>query len=727
MVAESISARRPPFGRASARRPLRALITAPAIALALALSPLAAALPASASTSPMPTQLHAVADAAGVVLTIAPATSATVSAGQNLAVSVRIENQQNSALGAGTVNLSVEGTTINDRAGLDDWLGGTTDPAIIANTAVVSMPTGAVAAGGSLELQLSVPAAAMPSDSRSGPLGLSASLSVAETPIANDRSAIVWQGPTVVPAQPLTIVVPITTPARTSGLIEPDDLADYTGPSGTLTTQLDAVLGRGVTLGVDPAIIASIRVLGSSVPESALAWLMRLGSSGLPMFALAYADADLAVQAQSGLPATLAAAGLPINAELFADFTPTPSPTPTTTPTASETPGDSKAQTIPNSEELLAWPWTLDAIAWPASNTLNDADPAVLAASGYTSMLLDSGNVDGFLAGASAPHTTIDGVDTVVADAGASALLGAAASATSEIDWRSATAELASTLAVSGESGTLLAVPRGDAASGSRFSRVLDTVATLPWATPSSLSSALTSPASAALSIAPAPEGPERVSLVGRMLALEAPIAEFATVLEHPAALTDSVRLELLALLSNAWLPAATGWADVGNAFVERTLGVTRSISFVEGSPVNVLASTAEVPITIQNSFDQAVNVVITVVPTNGRLIVDGDVKIVIQPQSQSTVRIPVTARIGSGDVTLNATALSPSGVRLGTTSVNVNVQADWEGIGALVVAILAVLFFGFGVVRTIRRRRALRTTEAPAPAQAPAPESTRE
>ncbi len=580
-------------------------------------------------------------------------------------------------------------------------------------------------------------ATALPSDEPSGTLGLSASLSMAENPVANDRSAVVWQGSTLVPPQPLTIVVPITTPARVTGLIAPDDLAEFTGPSGMLTTQLDAVLDRGVTLGVDPAIIASIRVLGSAAPPSAIAWLSRLSNSGLPMFALAYADADLALQTQSGLPTALSPTGLPIDAGLFADFT--PAPTPSTNPTSSIAPSASAPSAAPTSEELLAWPWTLDGIAWPAPNTLDEAGPAILAASGYTTMLLDSGNVTDFLVGASSPHTTIAGISTGVADAGASALLGAATAATSEIDWRSAMADLASTLAVSAESGTLLALPRGDAVSGSRLSRALDSVATLPWATPKTLANTLSSPASAALSIDPTAESPDRVSLVGSMTALEAPIAEFATVLDDPAGLIDSVRLELLALLSNAWRADATGWAKAGNTFVEQTLAVTRSISFVEGSPVNVLASTAEVPITIQNSFDQPVNLVITVVPTNGRLIVDGDVKMVIQPQSQSTVRIPVTARIGSGDVTLNATALSPSGVSLSTTAVNVNVQADWEGIGALIVAILAVLFFGFGLVRTIRRRRALRlndgtahalpehpTPEHPAPKH-PAPENARE
>ena len=50
---------------------------------------------------------------------------------------------------------------------------------------------------------------------------------------------------------------------------------------------------------------------------------------------------------------------------------------------------------------------------------------------------------------------------------------------------------------------------------------------------------------------------------------------------------------------------------------------------------------------------------------------------------------------------------LSPTGVKIGTpTAVTVDVHADWEGIGALIVGILLVLLFGFGIVRNILRRR---------------------
>ena len=38
--------------------------------------------------------------------------------------------------------------------------------------------------------------------------------------------------------------------------------------------------------------------------------------------------------------------------------------------------------------------------------------------------------------------------------------------------------------------------------------------------------------------------------------------------------------------------------------------------------------------------------------------------------------------------------------------TIPVNVQADWEGLGAALLGAAILLFFGFGIFRNIRRRR---------------------
>ncbi|HAN26073.1 MAG TPA: hypothetical protein DCP95_16120, partial [Microbacterium ginsengisoli] len=68
---------------------------------------------------------------------------------------------------------------------------------------------------------------------------------------------------------------------------------------GLLDAELTAVAGTAAVLAVDPAVVASIRVLGSSAPASARAWLQRLMTLPNERFALQYGDADVATQLEA--------------------------------------------------------------------------------------------------------------------------------------------------------------------------------------------------------------------------------------------------------------------------------------------------------------------------------------------------------------------------------------------------------------------------------------------
>jgi len=88
-----------------------------------------------------------------------------------------------------------------------------------------------------------------------------------------------------------------------------------------------------------------------------------------------------------------------------------------------------------------------------------------------------------------------------------------------------------------------------------------------------------------------------------------------------------------------------------------------------------------------------------------------GDIDATIDANSAQTITVPVTAAVGNGEVALRVTLFSPTGAVVGQPAViAVNVHADWEGIGAWVLASVAVLFFGFGIWRNIIRRRRERT-----------------
>ena len=86
---------------------------------------------------------------------------------------------------------------------------------------------------------------------------------------------------------------------------------------GTLTRKLNAVEGQQVAVGIDPMIIASIRILGNTAPQSAIDWLERLDGIGNETFALSYADSDLAALSQAGSGAVLAPTSFVIDPSLY--------------------------------------------------------------------------------------------------------------------------------------------------------------------------------------------------------------------------------------------------------------------------------------------------------------------------------------------------------------------------------------------------------------------------
>src|SRR5690606_22172964 len=106
------------------------------------------------------------------------------------------------------------------------------------------------------------------------------------------RSVLIMSDPAAAEREvPLGVIVPITAGPRSVGLLSADELTEATGPDGRLTALLDAVASAprlSTILAVDPAVLASIRVLGSAAPTVALDWLDRLDGMPNERFALQF-------------------------------------------------------------------------------------------------------------------------------------------------------------------------------------------------------------------------------------------------------------------------------------------------------------------------------------------------------------------------------------------------------------------------------------------------------
>ena len=658
-----------------------------------------------------------------VSIDVSPTGAPILRPGEPLPVTVRITNATADPIPVGSLKIYLAKRALTTRSALDKWLRPEKlgDP---GDLMLAQQTTAPIEAGAAEVYNVTVPAASVSLGAGNawGARGMSATLTTDEDVLAQGRGTFVWYSAEPVTPVRLAVAIPITTPASSTGLIPAKELEAYTEASGLLTRQLEGVIDRPVAIAIDPMIIASIRILGSSAPPTATVWLARLADATNDIFPLGYADADIALQAQAGSKTVLGPTSFEwlIEPDLFTEVPPTPestsdtvTPTPETPPTPSPAPTPG-ALTPPTSAGLLDWDYTMTDIGWPASGVVAKNDLDVFAASGLTTTILSADNVTQTTDDPT-PNTVLslgNGRGLVTDDA-VSLALRDAAEANTEDGWRGAVAEASSQLAVvsaerPGTSRTLLATfDRGWQADPDRLGATLDSLATLPWQAPATLREARSAPQSASVAFDPQSVADARIDVARRLLRREAEVGAFSTAVADPVRVTGAHRLELLGLLSRSWADEPVAWKEATDASFAASADLLRSVTVTTKGPINVVGSKVDIPVTLSNSLGQAVTVKVQVVPSNGRLVVGSDVEATIAANSARTVKVPVTAAVGNGDVTLRVSLYTPDGTRIDSpTQIAVSVHADWEGLGALIFAVIVVLFFGFGVWRNILRRR---------------------
>lgn len=453
----------------------------------------------------------------------------------------------------------------------------------------------------------------------------------------------------------LSVIVPITAPATTTGLLDAEQLAQLTAPLGELSRTLDALDGVPVTLAIDPAIPASVAALGSDAPTAAIDWVNRL--SGWETFGLLYADADPTLLTQSSLGA------VPASAE----------PTGRWTPAADGL--------------ILTSPDTVVASDIPKLAT--HAPYGILV---WSSQLADTEEANAVAA--------VDRERILIVDAEVSARIGRAAANGTLTSVRTAidrdTIAVVDPAAAAGLRDVLTAIDADPRIA------VVPLVAGISAAEVDDEGGKI---AGAEVTIVDRPQDPERVAAFNRLVAEDALDARFAQILDDPLSITAPDARRTLALASRAWVGDAS-WLqaieDETRAAVERR-GLVRIVE----SDSLFLADRSSLPVSIENGLDEPITVDVRVKASNPRLdLADGAQRATVAPDSQSTVHFDAVA-VSNGTVRVTVTLAAPDGESIGHTAVaSVNVQAGWETpIVLTAIGLLAALLV-VGIIRTIRRNR---------------------
>lgn len=662
-----------------------------AVAAVLTLLTAGVSLPAAQAAAPeVPSALsfHVAAEDDGVV-----------AAGGDLRVALSVVNQTSTTVPAATAALAVGRAPLASRAAVASWLEGESSPSLrrVGEQDLATVPSlSAVTATTTVEVG---------DDLEPGVYALRATY-------GSSQGTLVARGVWVVAdededAGQIAVVVPITAGPLTSGLLSSEELAALTAEGGSLRTQLDAVTGTDAVLAIDPALAAAIRVLGTTAPASATEWLDDLLALPNSRFALQFGDADLATQFDAGLAAPLTVPTLAPSLVTAGIAQPTPGPTATPA-----TPGTDEPS-VPDVESLTDIGASRDGVSWPADGTTSPGLLAWLEAQDDDALTIVASRD---VAGEEGARARSGDADLLVHDAAVSDALLTASTAPRRID-RSAALATASAYAsfTPAETPLLVTVGRADDRTPLALRTAVRAAVGLDERESVGLD-VLAATRPVAVAVDSAEPDDARAGVLERFLDDERALTRFASILEDPAVLTAPERAAVLQLIGTAWRDRPESWAVAVDAHEADTDATLDAVRIVPSPDVNLLGTSAPLTFSVRNDLPWPATVVLVTEPNDPRLVVQDITEVAAGAEQTTRVDVPVQARVGSGessiDLHLRSTTMVPIGT---TTTIVVTVQAEWETVGIAVMTVLVGSLLALGVIRTVlrMRRRTARTSAA--------------
>jgi hypothetical protein len=311
----------------------------------------------------------------------------------------------------------------------------------------------------------------------------------------------------------------------------------------------------------------------------------------------------------------------------------------------------------------------------------------------------------------------------LISDATLADLLGAAMTAGSEAEFRNALSKLAAELAAitreqPGETRTLVAALDRAVPTGQRMVETLDALAALPWGGTATLDEAFAAKPTS-VSIEDRPESADRVGTMAAVFSGESQLSAFSVILERPELLSGEQRMNVLALLSVGWLDSLPGWFTAAQDQRNLAAEILASVHVGESSVLQVVGDNVQLPVRIENRLDQPVTVLVSGRTINARAEVEGSVSVTVPPNASQRATLPVRS-VSNGPSTILVSLTSVDGTVAvgGVSPIEVEIRAGWETIAVLIAGIGVLFLFGFGIVRSVRKRRREREADERAAAE---------
>ncbi len=259
-----------------------------------------------------------------------------------------------------------------------------------------------------------------------------------------------------------------------------------------------------------------------------------------------------------------------------------------------------------------------------------------------------------------------------------------------------------------GVDSVVVAPGDGWVVDGTQPSRAVAMLLNAPFVTARPLTAALSEPDRPSVDL---PDNTPRAADSGSDLAVGAVSAldrldVMATAADAPSAMVAEARRAVFTAMSLADRAdperRAAEFADASDL----AESVINAVVVTSGNTVNLVSSSGDIPLTVQNNLDVAVTVRVSITSRSPALVTKAQPTATVEAGSEATVRVPVTA-VSNDDVNVTVALRNEDGQTVAVAqTLRIRVRAQWGNAATGVfTAGLVVLLIG-GIVRTARRGR---------------------
>ncbi|HLS04530.1 MAG TPA: DUF6049 family protein [Actinomycetales bacterium] len=256
----------------------------------------------------------------------------------------------------------------------------------------------------------------------------------------------------------------------------------------------------------------------------------------------------------------------------------------------------------------------------------------------------------------------------------------------------------------------LLTVPRNWNPDPERATALLGSLAAAPWVQFEAVRSLIGAPATE-IEREPLPGNHHDSSEIDDDLMAQAheaaeDISEFRSIVERPEVVMPRADAQLQAIVANGWRRSPQERNDLVAQIVEQATRLNDSIDVIPAGAVNLITDAGEIPVLIENRFDQDVSITVRLHSDSSFLKTDQPVLTELPAQSETSVLVPAEA-IGNRDVDVTVRLETATGKQIGSDqAITVRVRAGWEDAGTRIVGGALIVLFIIGIIRTVRRGR---------------------